>query len=175
MSHVKTYDPGSITIDQPKESCIFTWYFPCNEAPYEMRRNKIIQPRMKTTTHSLRPFSYIGAKLLNDLLKEIPDICDLRTEVTEYEMKNLIKCWKAPMNDNILLMYDQAGRCSNEWIDFVLALCRLYILAGGFIPTSYGSYASFTTSKCFVFNVSHASFTGPIDWISPIYCVYVCI
>ena len=66
--------------------------FHVNEVPYEMRWNKIIQPKMKTTTHGLRSFSYLGAKLLNDLLKEIPDVCDLQTEFTEYEMKNLIKC-----------------------------------------------------------------------------------
>ena len=35
---------------------------------------KIIQPKMKTTTHGLRSFSYLEAKLLNDLLKEIPDV-----------------------------------------------------------------------------------------------------
>ena len=43
--------------------------FHVNEVPYEMRWNKIIQPKMKTTTHGLRSFSYLGAKLLNDLLK----------------------------------------------------------------------------------------------------------
>ena len=48
---------------------------------------------MKTTTHGLRSFSYLGAKLLNDRLKEIPGVCDLQNEFTEYEMKNLIKCW----------------------------------------------------------------------------------
>ena len=42
----------------------------------------------------------LRAKLLNDLLKEIQDICDLQTEFTEYETKNLIKCWEGPMIDN---------------------------------------------------------------------------
>ena len=46
---------------------------------------------MKTTTHGLRSFSYLGAELFDDLFKEIPYICDLPTEFTEYEMKNLIK------------------------------------------------------------------------------------
>ena len=40
-----------------------------NEVPYEMRWNKIIQPKMKTTTHGLRSFSYLRAKLSNDALK----------------------------------------------------------------------------------------------------------
>ena len=35
--------------------------FPVNEVPYEMRWNKIIQTRMKTTTHGVRSFSYLVA------------------------------------------------------------------------------------------------------------------
>ena len=74
--------------------------FHVNEVPYEMWWNKIIQPRMKNTTHGLRSFSYLGAKLLNDLLNEVRDICDLQTEFNEYEMKNLIKCWEGSTIDN---------------------------------------------------------------------------
>ena len=51
-------------------------------------------------THGLRSFSYLGAKLLNDLLNEIPYICDLQTEFIEVETKNLTKCWEGPMIDN---------------------------------------------------------------------------
>ena len=47
---------------------------------YEMQWCKIIQPKMKTTTHGLQSFSYLRAELLNDLLKEIPDTCDLQKE-----------------------------------------------------------------------------------------------
>ena len=65
---------------------------------------KKMQPKMKTTIHDLRSFPYLGAKLLNDLLKEIPVICDLLTEFTEYEMKNLIKCWEGTITH--MLMYD---------------------------------------------------------------------
>ena len=87
------------SVRQENAACLHDM-FHVNQVPYEMRWNKIIQPKMKTTTHGLRFFSYLGAKLLNDLLKEIPDVCDLQTEFTEYEMKNLIKCWEGPMIDN---------------------------------------------------------------------------
>ena len=61
---------------------------------------QIIQPWMEITTQGLRSVSYLGAKLSNDPLKEIPDICDLKTEFTEYDTKNLIKCREGPMIDN---------------------------------------------------------------------------
>ena len=87
------------SVRQENAACLHDM-FRVNEVPYEMRWNKIIQPKMKTTTHGLRSFSDSGAKLLNDLLKEILDVCDLQTEFTEYEINNLIKCWEGPMIDN---------------------------------------------------------------------------
>ena len=92
---------------------------------------------MKTTTHGLRSFSYLGAKLLNDLLKEIPDVCDLQTEFTEYEMKNLMKCWEGPMIDNTYAyVWSRLGGAVRHWFwscfnlmwIIYLRMCFLYSL-----------------------------------------------
>ena len=82
--------PEAVRSSRQENAACLHDMFHVNEVPYEMRWNKIIQRIMKTTTHGLRSFSYLGAKLINDLLQEIPDVCDLQTEFTEYEMKNLI-------------------------------------------------------------------------------------
>ena len=103
------------SVRQQNAACLHDM-FHINEVPYAMRWNKIIQPKMKTTTHGLRSFSYLGAKLLNDLLKEFPDVCDLRTEFTEYEMKNLIKCWEGPMIDNTYAyVWSRPGGTVRHW------------------------------------------------------------
>ena len=118
-------------LKQDNAACLHDM-FHVNEVPYEMRWNKIIQPTMKTTTHGLRSFSYLGAKLLNDLLKEIPDVCDLQTEFTEYDMKNLIKCWEGLMIDNTYAyVWSRTGGTVRHW--FWSCLCGLYISACVFL------------------------------------------
>ena len=66
------------SVRQDNAACLHDM-FHVNEVPYEVRWNKIIHPKMKTTTHGLGSFSYLGAKLLHDILREIPDVCDLPT------------------------------------------------------------------------------------------------
>ena len=103
------------SVRQENAACLHDM-FHVNEVPYEMRWNKIIQPKMKTTTHGLRSFSYLGAKLLNGLSKEIPEVYDLQTEFTEYMMKNFIKCWEGPMIDNIYAyVWSRPGGTVRHW------------------------------------------------------------
>ena len=59
--------------------------FHANEVPYEMRWNKIIQPKIKPTIHGLRSLSHLVAKLWNDFFNESQDICDLKLNAVKDE------------------------------------------------------------------------------------------
>ena len=136
-----------------------------------MRWNKIIQPSMKTTTHGLWSFSYLEAKPLNDLLKEIPDICDWALWMYD---ENLIKCWEWPMIGDTWLCMTWVTRCSNESIFTVLNLCRSSLSVRFYAGLLWQLYGPFTTSKCVLcFNVSHTSLTCHTDYIFSMHNVYV--
>ena len=163
------------SVRQENAACLHDM-FHVNEVPYEMRWNKIIQPKMKTTTHGLRSFSYLGAKLLNDLLKEIPDVCDLQTEFTEYEMKNLIKCWEGPMIDNTYAyVWSRPGGTVRHWFWSCFNLMWIIYLRMWFlyslVMTDIGHLQQ--VNIC-CFTVSHASFTC-LMIIYSLYVVYMSV
>ena len=163
------------SVRQENAACLHDM-FHVNEVPYEMRWNKIIQPKMKTTTHGLRSFSYLGAKLLNDLLKEIPDVCDLQTEFTEYEMKKLIKCWEGPMIDNTYAhVWSRPGGTVRHWFWSCFNLMWIIYLRMWFlyslVMTDIGPLQQ--VNIC-CFTVSHASFTC-LMIIYSLYVVYMSV
>ena len=120
--------------------------FACvNEVQYEMRWNKIIRPAVKLMVYGVSRFGGwgwggggVGARLLNDPLKQFPEICDLQTEFSGYDMDNPIKCWKGAMADDKFAYV--SSREMQWWIDlYVLTLLTVW----GFLLTFNDSYTSF--------------------------------
>ena len=100
MSRLKYMTLESLkSVREMNAACLHDIFIVKN-VPYDMRRAAIKQPKKKTTTHGLRSFSYLGARLLNDLIKEYPDVCDLDKELSENEMKRMIKVWQGPVIDD---------------------------------------------------------------------------
>ena len=67
-----------------------------NEVVYDMRTQKLEQPKRRTTTYGLRTFSYLGSKLWNLLASEYSEVNDV-----DYErLKFLIKYWAGPNHDS---------------------------------------------------------------------------
>ena len=67
-----------------------------NEVVYDLRTQKLEQPKRRTTTHGLRTFSYLGSKSWNLLASECSEVNDI-----DYErMKFLIKYWAGPNHDS---------------------------------------------------------------------------
>ena len=70
--------------------------FKLNSTDRKLRSEKLVQSKRRTTSNGLRSFSYLGAKLWNDLLNSDPDIAfyDLN------ELVEFLKHWEGPnMND----------------------------------------------------------------------------
>ena len=64
--------------------------FTKNEVVYDMRIQKLEQPKRKTTAFGLRTFSYLGSKLWNLLASEYREVNGI-----DYErLKFLIKYWE---------------------------------------------------------------------------------
>ena len=71
--------------------------FVLNETPYDMRNNmSLTQPKRKTSTYGLRSFSYIGAKLWNDLDCSLENFHDM----TLKDFKTVLEGWSAPDFNN---------------------------------------------------------------------------
>ena len=76
------------TVNRLNSSCLHD-LFTKNEVVYDMRTQKLEQPKRMTTTYRLRTFLYLGSKLWNLLASEVNDI--------DYErLKFLIKYWAGP-------------------------------------------------------------------------------
>ena len=69
--------------------------FTKNEVAYDMRTQKLEQPKRRTTTYGLRTISYWGSKLSNLLASKYSEVNDV-----DYErLKFLIKYWAGPNQD----------------------------------------------------------------------------
>ena len=67
--------------------------FECKTLPYSLRDTyRIIQPMRKSTTFGIRSFTFIGAKLWNDLPSHFKDLYDM--DVTEF--KHILNNWSGP-------------------------------------------------------------------------------
>ena len=65
--------------------------FSQKSVPYRMRDSCIIeQPKRRTTTFGLRSFSYVGAKVWNELPTYLKETTDLN------DFKSLLDTWKGP-------------------------------------------------------------------------------
>ena len=59
---------------------------------------RLLQPKVRTTTHGLRTISYLGAKLWNDLPVHMKNI----HHMDPYEFKSMLLLWEGP---NLFSMY----------------------------------------------------------------------
>ena len=50
--------------------------FKTHVVPYELRTKNLVQPKRKSITYGMRSFSYLGARLWNNLAKDYPFLCD---------------------------------------------------------------------------------------------------
>ena len=83
------------TVNRLNPSCLHD-LFTKNEVVYDLRTQKIEQPKRRTTTYGLRTFSYLGSKLWNLLASEYSEVNDI-----DYErLKFLIKYWAGPNHDS---------------------------------------------------------------------------
>ena len=83
------------TVNKLNPSCLHD-LFTKNEVVYDLRTQKLEQPKRRTTTYGLRTFSYLGSKLWNLLASEYSEVNDF-----DYErLKFLIKYWAGPNHDS---------------------------------------------------------------------------
>ena len=83
------------TVNRLKPSCLHD-LFTKNEVVYDLRTQKLEQPKRRTTTYGFRTFSYLGSKLWNLLASEYSEVNDI-----DYErLKFLIKYWAGPNHDS---------------------------------------------------------------------------
>ena len=83
------------TVNRLNHSCLHD-LFTKNEVVYDLRTQKLEQPKRRTTTYGLRTFSYLGSKLWNLLASEYSEVNDI-----DYErLKFLIKYWAGPNHDS---------------------------------------------------------------------------
>ena len=83
------------TVNRLNPSCLHD-LFTKNEVVYDLRTQKLEQPKRRTTTYGLRTFSYLGSKLWNLLASEYSEVNDI-----DYErLKFLIKYWAGPNHDS---------------------------------------------------------------------------
>ena len=83
------------TVNRFNPSCLHD-LFTKNEVVYDLRTQKLEQPKRRTTTCGLRTFSYLGSKLWNLLASEYSEVNDI-----DYErLKFLIKYWAGPNHDS---------------------------------------------------------------------------
>ena len=83
------------TVNRLNPSCLHD-LFTKNEVVYDLRTQKLEQPKRRTTTYVLRTFSYLGSKLWNLLASEYSEVNDI-----DYErLKFLIKYWAGPNHDS---------------------------------------------------------------------------
>ena len=76
--------------------------FECKTLPYSLRDScKIMQPKRKSTTYGIRSFTFIGAKLWNDLPSHFKDLCDM--DVAEF--KHLLNNWSGPCDTDYFKSY----------------------------------------------------------------------
>ena len=67
--------------------------FKVKEPGYHMRNpTKLVQPKRRSTRHGIRSFSYLGAKLWNDLMANETDFFDM----TVGDFKCFLDSWKGP-------------------------------------------------------------------------------
>ena len=45
--------------------------------PYDLRTTNLSQPKRQSTTYGLRSFSYLGARLWNNIVKDFPFLCEI--------------------------------------------------------------------------------------------------
>ena len=64
------------TVNRLNPSCLHD-LFTKNEVVYDMRTQKLEQPKRRTTTYGLRTFSYLGSKLWNSLASEYSEVNDI--------------------------------------------------------------------------------------------------
>ena len=83
------------TVNRLNPSCLHD-LFTKNEVVYDLRTQKLEQPKRRTTTNGLRTFSYLGSKLWNLLASEYSEVNDI-----DYQrLKFLIKYWAGPNHDS---------------------------------------------------------------------------
>ena len=83
------------TVNRLNPSCLHD-LFTNNEVVYDLRTQKLEQPKRRTTTYGLRTFSYLGSKLWKLLASEYSEVNDI-----DYErLKFLIKYWAGPNHDS---------------------------------------------------------------------------
>ena len=64
------------TVNRLNPSCLHD-LFTKNEVLYDLRTQKLEQPKRRTTTYGLRTFSYLGSKLWNLLASEYSEVNDI--------------------------------------------------------------------------------------------------
>ena len=69
-----------------------------NEVGYDMRIQKLEQPKRTTTTYGLRTFSYLGSKLWNLFASEYKEVNDMDYE----QLKRSVKHWSGPNLDSAM-------------------------------------------------------------------------
>ena len=77
------------TVNRLNPSCLHDM-FTKNEVVYDLRTQKLEQPKRRTTTYGLRTFSYLGSKLWNLLASEY-------SEVNTEALKGHRVVWKIEM------------------------------------------------------------------------------
>ena len=65
--------------------------FKTHVVPYELRTKNLVQPERKSTTYGLRSFSYLGARLWNNLVKDYPFLC----EIDYVDFEEFVEQWGA--------------------------------------------------------------------------------
>ena len=83
------------TVNRLNPNCLYD-LFTKNEVVYDMRTQKLEQPKRRTTTYGLRTFSYLGSDLWNLLASEYSEVNDIDNE----RLKFLIKYWAGPNHDS---------------------------------------------------------------------------
>ena len=51
--------------------------FKTHVVPYDLRTTNLSQPKRQSTTYGLRSFSYLGARLWNNIVKDFPFLCEI--------------------------------------------------------------------------------------------------
>ena len=77
--------------------------FKTHVVPYDLRTTNLSQPKRQSTTYGLRSFSYLGARLWNNIVKDFPFLC----EIDYNGFREFVGQWGGPdMDDGFNRMFE---------------------------------------------------------------------